>query len=172
MSEPEPIPYDEAPPEYDAAPPEDYGVPLEFDPVPEATPAAQPTPEVHAEEEPPPLQFPTLDAFVEGLIALIYERPTAGISATWCPKWWMHDEAVFRLTALWQAWESMHVSEGPLAPAKWLTYYGDPIMGALFNPEGCFKGCSVEKGHRADRPHPDGMLPCESAPEGVFTPRE
>lgn len=125
-----------------------------------------------ASQEAPPLQFPTLDAFVEGFIALIYERPTAGTSASWCPQWWSHDEAVFRLTALWQAWESMHVAEGPLAPAKWLTYYADPIMGQLFNPEGCFKGCSMDKGHRPARPHPEGMLPCERPPEGVFEPRQ
>lgn len=123
-----------------------------------------------AEQDLAPLQFPTLDAFVTGLIALIYERATTAVT-TWCPKWWMHDEAVLRLTALWQAWEQMHVSEGPLAAAKWLTWYADPIMGQLLSSEGTFKGCSVERGHQPRRPHPEAMLPCVPPPEDLFTPR-
>ncbi|SPT53474.1 Uncharacterised protein [Actinomyces bovis] len=117
-----------------------------------------------------PFQFPTLNDFVTGLIALIYERATS-TATTWCPKWWMHDEAVLRLTALWQAWEEMHVNEQPLATAKWLVYYADPIMGQLLSSEGTFKGCSVERGHQPRRPHPEAMLPCEPPPDDLFTPR-
>lgn len=121
---------------------------------------------------PPPLQFPTLEHFVTEFIAVIYCRPTGGPSTTWCPRWWCHDEAVFRLTALWQAWESGRLTDGPAAAAKWLTYYGDPIMRVLLNSEGAFKGCSPERGHRSERPQPEGALPVERAPEGLLTPRE
>ena len=115
-------------------------------------------------------QFPTLDAFVEELIAPVYERPTAGSQTTaWCPQWWRHDGAVMRLTALWTAWESMHASGDPEATARWLVTYADPVMAVVLDPgSGPFRGCSPEGGHRGRRPHPGGLLPCDPAPEGLL----
>jgi hypothetical protein len=124
----------------------------------------------HAEA--PALLYPDLNAFVTDLIACIYERPLPNGRRTWCPQWWKHDEAVYRLQALWTAWEYMRVNDGPTAAATWLVNYADPIMNALFDAEGVFKGCSVEKGHRDDRPHEDGKLPCDPPPEGLLDPRE
>ncbi|WP_172119580.1 DUF4913 domain-containing protein [Actinomyces faecalis] len=124
------------------------------------------------EELAPPLQFPSLDQFVEGLVARVYERATGSASgAKWCPAWWMHDEAVFRLTALWQAWESMRLAEGPTGTAKWLTHYADPIMSQLMSPTGPFAKCSSDRGHDPHPPHHEALLPCEPAPEGLFEPR-
>lgn len=125
------------------------------------------------DEEIPPLQHPTLDAFVERLIAVIYERPTDGSPImTWCPQWWRHDEAVFRLTALWTAWEHMRLHDGPTAMAAWLTRYADPIMAVVLDPEaGPFRGCRSDRGHKDRRPHPDARLPCEPAPDGLFDER-
>ncbi|CED91299.1 DUF4913 domain-containing protein [Actinomyces succiniciruminis] len=125
------------------------------------------------QQDPPPLQFPTLETFVSGLIAVIYELPTdRSQTITWCPKWWLHDGAVFRLTALWQAWENMHVNEGPQAAAKWLTFYADPIMDRLLRQDGPFASCTSDRGHEPERPHQDAKLPCTPPPEGLFTPRE
>lgn len=85
--------------------------------------------------------------------------------------WWAHDGAVLRLTALWQMWEALHVTEGPQASARWLVYYADPIMRVLMDPSGTFYGCSPECGHKDTPPHPDRMLPCLSVPGGMFAPR-
>lgn len=120
----------------------------------------------------PPLQFPTLNHFVNEFLARIYERSTDG-AMKWCPQWWVHDGAVFRFTALWQAWESMRLSEGPTASAKWLTYYGDPIMGQIFAPEGGpFEGCDPTRGHRSHEHHKGSALPTAPPPGSLFEPRQ
>ena len=94
-------------------------------------------------QEIPPLQHATLDKFVEDFIAVVWERPTDGSQTlTWCPQWWCHDEAVFRLTALWTAWEHMRVHDGPTAMAAWLVEYADPILSVVLDAEdGPFRGC-------------------------------
>ena len=120
----------------------------------------------------PPLQFQTLDKFVEKLIALIYERGLDGQTATWCPEWWHHAGAVYRLTALWQAWEHMHVHEGPVGAAKWLVYYAEPTMTVVLAGDGDFKGCSPEHGHKERRPHDGGVLPTIAPPAGLCDPRQ
>lgn len=68
-----------------------------------------------AQEDVPELQYPTLEHFVNEFLCRIYERDTNGQTVVWCPTWWLHDGAVFRFTALWQAWESMRLNEGPTA---------------------------------------------------------
>ncbi len=119
----------------------------------------------------PELQFPTLDKFVENFICVIYERGVSPTSGCWCPQWWNHPEAHFRLMSLWQAWEHMHANNGPLAAAQWLVSYADPIMNQLVSPRGPFRSCSPSKGHNQWPEHPDGILPCDAPPKGLFTPR-
>ena len=121
-------------------------------------------------QEIPPLQHATLDKFVENVIAVLWERPTDGSQTlTWCPKWWCHDEAVFRLTALWTAWEHMRIHDGPTAMAAWLTRYADPIMAIVLDAEaGPFRGCKSDRGHKTLRPHTNAALPCEPAPTNLF----
>jgi hypothetical protein len=123
------------------------------------------------EPEPPALLYPRLDLYVEDFLAVIYERSLPNGRRTWCPQWWKHDEAVYRLQALWLSWEYMRVNDGANGPATWLVNYADPIMAVLFEVEGPFKGCSVEHGHREERPHNEARLPCEPSPEGLFEER-
>lgn len=127
--------------------------------------------EVDDENASSELLYPTLDAFVEDLLARIYDRflPTGRL--TWCPQWWKHAEAVYRLQALWLSWEYMRVHDGPMASAQWLVSYADPIMNVLFENDGPLKGCSVTGGHRDLRYHPDGQLPCDPADPEIFAPR-
>ena len=58
-----------------------------------------------------PRFYRTLDEFVEQYIARLYERPTRSGGRLWCASWWMHDEAVARLWALWDIWEYLRVKE-------------------------------------------------------------
>ena len=116
--------------------------------------------------------YPSLDVFVEEFIAPMWECNVASSSRTWCPKWWKHDGANFRLSALWQSWESMRVNDGPCWAARWLNTMAEPIMRVLLDPmTGPFDGCSVEHGHRQAR-HEDGLLPTDATPGGLFTPRD
>ena len=121
--------------------------------------------------EAPPLQFPTVDAFVTDFIAPVWASTATTAGTCWCPRWWMHPGAVLRLTALWQAWEHMHVNDGPTAAAKWLVSYGDPIMRELTGSAGAFHACSPQKGHSPWSDHETGALPCDEPPEGLLTPR-
>lgn len=120
---------------------------------------------------PPALLYPRLDLYVEDFLAVIYERPLPNGRRTWCPQWWKHDEGVYRLQALWLSWEYMRVNDGATGPATWLVNYADPIMAVLFDVEGPFKGCSVENGHREERPHEQARLPCEPPPGTLFKER-
>lgn len=106
--------------------------------------------------------YATLDAWVEDLLVLIYNR-APGAGRNWCHQWWMHDEAVYRLDALWRAWEYTRVNDGPMGAATWLVNFADPIMTVLTGPDGCFKGCKHEH-HRAFELNPEEKLPTEPQP--------
>lgn len=108
--------------------------------------------------------FQSLDDFVRSFIAYIYERPCTAATRTWCPEWWRHPEAVYRLDQLWKSWEHMRVEQPATGPVTWLVSYADPIMSVLFDPAGPFKGCSPEHGHQTRRPFENG-LPCVKRPD-------
>ncbi len=124
------------------------------------------------DDEEPELLYPDLNSWVTNFLSCIYERPTGSQKRTWCPQWWKHDEAVYRLQALWLSWEYTRVNDGPNGAATWLVNYADPIMNVLFDLEGPFEGCDVNRGHSEERPHEDGRLPCDPPPAGLFEPRQ
>ena len=136
-------------------------------PAPEPEPEAEPEPEPEPEEEPRKLHHARLDLFVEKYIAHTYRRevsrPGTEGKIRWCSQWWDHAEAVGRLDALWMAWEEMRLGEGS-EMAAWWTQFADPLMAALFDPEGVFKYCSVSDGHRPSMK----VLPTVPAPQGWF----
>lgn len=127
--------------------------------------------EEELEQSAPDMLYQSLEHFVNDFLVRIYNRPI-GTRKTWCPQWWKHDEAVYRLQALWLAWEHMRVHDGSVSSAKWLVSYADPIMNVLFDPDGCFKGCSPERGHRLVERNPGGELPSEPADQDVLVSRE
>ncbi|WP_280507260.1 DUF4913 domain-containing protein [Nocardia flavorosea] len=117
--------------------------------------------------EPPELRYRTLPMFVEIYVANVYRREVSerGSEKTlrWCPYWWDHGEAVARLEALWTAFEALR--QGPGAEmAAWWVQYADPLMAAVLDPEGPFKYCSVQDGHKPEMP----ALPTVTPPEGLF----
>ena len=83
--------------------------------------------------------FESVEQFVSEFIAPLYVRPI-GSAAKWCPKWWLHAEAVFRFNALWVTYENGFASEDPTFAAKWMTNYADPFMSRLMEPNGTFNG--------------------------------
>lgn len=103
--------------------------------------------------------FESVEQFVSEFIAPLYVRPI-GSAAKWCPKWWLHAEAVFRFNALWVTYENGFASEDPTFAAKWMTNYADPFMSRLMEPNGTFNGCSPVRGHRATELYENNCLPC------------
>lgn len=120
--------------------------------------------------EAPTTLYPNLNAWVEDFLALIYNR-APGAGRAWCPQWWNHDEAYYRLDALWRAWEHNRVYDGPLGAATWLVNYADPLMTVLMQPDGCFKGCKDGE-HRAFALNPGEKLPTEPQPGVLQEDRE
>ncbi|WP_280218995.1 DUF4913 domain-containing protein [Nocardia neocaledoniensis] len=135
----------------------------------DAAPEPEPEPEQAPEPEEAPrrLHHERLDLFVEKYLAHSYRREVTrtGIESTrrWCPQWWDHSEAFGRLEALWMAWEQARLGEGA-EMAAWWTQFADPMMAALFDPEGVFKYCSVADGHKDTLKR----LPSTPAPKGWF----
>lgn len=121
-------------------------------------------PEVEPEAEQPArdvLLFTSLDDFVREFLCQVIRRRLDHASQTWCPRWWMHPEALSRLSALWRAFEhSFHNPE--LGLSEWWIYHADPHLAALMHPElGPFAACDPKRGHSD---YPFEPMPAEPAP--------
>lgn len=103
------------------------------------------TPENPA-EEPLPLGYPNLIAWVTEWLLMSYIRPLSR-SNIFCPNWWEHPEAVIRLGALWRGYEEIRRSDG-LSMSSWLRDHLDYHLSTLTAPDGPFARCS--RGHNCD----------------------
>lgn len=108
----------------------------------EVSPA--PDPEEIGTPELPPGPSEAVEQWVGKLVALIESQPRN--DATWCPSWAEHPEAVWRFTALHQAFVLAHV-EADLS--SWWVNHFDRHALALFGPSGIFEAC--KSGHESDR---------------------
>lgn len=115
------------------------------------------------EAEPPPLYYPTVEAFVTQLLAPTYRRSLGGLGVAWCPQWWRHAEAIARLEALWRAWEHLRL-DAATGMSVWYRDHADHHMAVLLSADGPFKGCG-RLGHREGRLD---ALPVDAAPPGLF----
>lgn len=102
----------------------------------------------------------TLDDFVEQLAVLCARQVTDINETVWCPRWWEHPEAEFRLEALWQAGTALREG-GPLWASVWMRDHVDPHMRRLTDPTGPYRYCSVRHGHKEML----GPLPVERRPK-------
>ena len=68
-----------------------------------------PAPAAAEQDDPPPLYYATLPAFVTKQLVPMYRRPLGAHGVTWCAEWWRHTEAIARLEALWRAWEHLRL---------------------------------------------------------------
>jgi hypothetical protein len=110
--------------------------------------------------EPAGPHFGSLLEFVIDGFAPVYCRATSP-SVRWCPRWWDHAEAIYRLEALWRTWE-LYRLEPRLGIASWLRDYLDPQLAALTSPGGPFAQCTD------DRHSPIKPLRTDYPPEGYF----
>ncbi len=135
--------------------------PINDDPVKDGSPGEGP------DGDPPPSSelageetlFPDFHTWVGEWLVPVIHRPLKS-GTVWCPEWWRHAEAVGRLHALWQAWESSRVEGGP-AMSYWWTMHFDPHFTVLTDStHGPFSACK-EQVHDATKP---AALPCEPPP--------
>jgi len=103
------------------------------------------------------VELAALSFWVASLLVPVYiAGHEVSPSAPWCPTWWLHEEAVARLHALWLAWQELTPrSAGLTGPSLWHRDHLDPCMAALRAPDGPFVSCMT----RTDRPvHRDQAL--------------
>ena len=111
-------------------------------------------------DEPGGPYFSLLLEFVADGFAPVYCRATSP-NVRWCPSWWDHAEAIYRLEALWRTWE-LYRLEPRMGIASWLRDYLDPQLASLTSPTGPFAQCTD------DRHSPIKPLRIEYPPEGYF----
>ncbi|NAZ84622.1 DUF4913 domain-containing protein [Kineococcus sp. T90] len=118
-------------------------------------------------EAEPQLQYDSVVDFVTDFLAPTYGRALSS-SRIWCPQWWSHAEALYRLDALWRSWEHLRM-DAATGSSVWLRDHADHHMAVLMSDSGPFKGCSPEKGHRQRDPDNDwSTLPLAPPPPGLF----
>lgn len=117
------------------------------------------------EEETPELYYGSLPEFVRDFFIPMFPRDvkhTPGI--TWCPRWWEHPEAVYRLESLWRSWEHLRL-DAAMGSSTWLRGHLDHHLPILLADSGPFKGCAPDRGHSTNR---DYALVAEEPPEGLY----
>lgn len=107
------------------------------------------------EDAPEPL-YPDVQSWVENLYVTAFIRQE-NQQIRWCASWWAHPEAIIRLTALWQTWETARLVPGS-GMADWLRGYLDSLAPALHSPTGPFASCTTDK-HRDQQPMAVGPAP-------------
>lgn len=95
----------------------------------------------------PELVYRSVEEFVTELLLPTYRRKVDGRTATWCPDWPAHPEAVVRLEALWRSWEHLRL-EPSLGMSVWLRDHLDHHLPILLAVHGPFRGCSPGRGHK------------------------
>jgi hypothetical protein len=100
--------------------------------------------------------FADLLAFVEFLFGqrlVTRQVATSGGALAWCPKWYLHAEAVSRLTALWDEFEKAVVGH---TLSDWWLHHLDPHLDRLMSRDfGPFMACQPDE-HRTIPPLPTG----------------
>lgn len=121
-------------------------------PVPETVPGTN----AHPEED--ELDVDALIDWVHETVASVIARPLRGELA-WCPLWWEHPEAVFRLEALRRAWTELAPEPGA-AMSIWIRDHLDPCLRELLTPLGPFADCQQNTRYRSLNGHtPLSTLP-------------
>ncbi len=96
--------------------------------------------EAASQDDAPEPMFPTVEAWVAGQFVPVYRRALGG-EYRWCAQWWLHPEAIIRLTALWHSWEVMRLQPGT-GIADWLRDHLDHQLPVLLGRSGPFCSCS------------------------------
>ncbi|OYO13124.1 hypothetical protein CGZ98_06150 [Enemella evansiae] len=111
-----------------------------------------------ADEQPAGPQYPNADAWLRGWLLNVWQ-PTIPPGANdtfqsnapppthWCPRWWLHPEAVVRIEALWRTWEDAQ-PDAYRGMALWFRDQFDHHWPRLVGTPGPFMYCTNDT-HRA-----------------------
>ncbi|MEW5093704.1 DUF4913 domain-containing protein [Clavibacter michiganensis] len=132
--------------------------------------AADPDTAVDGEQEQddpetPELVFGSVDEWLRRYWRFTYRRRVSAKGSgtgRWRADWWMSDEALQRLTALWRGWEASR-QDPALGTSAWWTNHADPHMSVLLSLDGPYAGS--EDGNEVGEP-----LPYNRPPHGLFDP--
>lgn len=136
---------------------QDFGSFEDVSTVPDSSGGAPQNGEVDA---PPPLVYGSAEEFLHDQLLPTYIRNVRGKQMRWCNRWFLHPEAITRITALWRAWEKLRLEAGT-GSSDWWLQHADPHMRVLLDPEGPFFNCG--DGHSTPK-----TLEAEMAPTGWF----
>ena len=95
--------------------------------------------------------FGTVEDWVDSYFVPMFRRKQGGVHR-WCARWWVHAEAVSRLTALWRTWEAMRL-EPATGISDWYSAHLDYHLPILLGPDGPFCQCDGS-GHQELKPFP------------------
>lgn len=108
--------------------------------------------------------YPSAADFFERWLAPTWEYRA---SAIWCPKWWVHPEAVNRITALWLVWEHLRTDPATGMSVFWRDH-ADYHLGILSSPDGPLAACGRSRAHRTGEDAASSvLLAAEPAPTEV-----
>lgn len=120
-------------------------------------------PPATATAKPVKLRFPTVEAWVVGMFLPMFGWRVEGQRWHWCPQWWRHAEAIWRLETLWRSWEVARQTATGMS--SWSAEL-DRHLRELLGEDGPFRQCRAAEDDR-DARHTD--LPpatAEPAPDG------
>jgi len=112
------------------------------------------------------LRFPTVEAWVHGMFLPMFGWRVDGQRWHWCPQWWRHAEAIWRLELLWRSWEVNRLAATGMS--AWSVEV-DRHIHELLGDDGPFRQCRNAADDRGAR-HAD--LPpatAEPAPDGWWS---
>ncbi|TYC96612.1 DUF4913 domain-containing protein [Arthrobacter echini] len=126
---------------------------------------SEPVADEHGDERPvgeekPETVYGSAEEFLHDQLLPCYLRDVDGKKAIWCANWYLHPEAISRITALWRAWEALRL-EADTGMSIWWIQHADPTMYVLLSTDGPFFNCAGS--HRAPKP-----MHYELAPAGWF----
>ncbi len=110
------------------------------------------------------LHFGSVDEFVRDYLRLVYRRRIDGRTRCWAGRWWLYDEAVVRLDALWRSWESLRL-DSSTGMSTWWRDHADYHMPILMSPDGPF-GTAIDGAENTCRK--GEPLPYVAPPAGLF----
>lgn len=97
------------------------------------------------EPDPPSLLFPDVEAWVQAIFLPMFGWRIDGQRWCWCPQWWRHAEAIWRLELLWRSWEVARLH--PTGMSSWSVEF-DRHKYELLGEDSPFRQCRADDGDR------------------------
>ncbi|CAI9411746.1 DUF4913 domain-containing protein [Aestuariimicrobium sp. T2.26MG-19.2B] len=117
--------------------------------LPDADPEPAPPAATAGEGAAPALMYESADQWLREWMLPNWRPPLGELKYRWCPRWWLHPEAVNRIEALWRAWEHLR-NDGLLGASVWWRDHFTHHWGTLTGTDGPFAACKNGDHKQAD----------------------